>query len=244
MRRSLTFALAAACLGLASLAAAQTYPAKPGRDDFFSDEAGLLSPQAKAQVDQIAWALWKQDQVPLYVVTINSLADHQAAGLPIEGYAYDLFNAWGIGSQRRNYGMLLLVSKGDRKARIELGSGWGHDYNVQAQQVMEQLIIPEFRQGDFSAGIVAGVKGMDALARGLQLPQPAIPWWVYVFWVAFAVLVFFVARSLFKSGRSGWGWAFLAAIAALLFFLFRMAASSGAGMGGGSSGGGGATGSW
>lgn len=85
---------------------------------------------------------------------------------------------------------------------------------------------------------------MNALARGLELPKAKAPWWAIWVPIGFVVLVVGVAYSLFKSGRIGWGWAFLAGVGVLLFFLLRAAASSGGGMGGGSSGGGGASGSW
>lgn len=45
--------------------------------------------------------------------------------LSVEQYARQLFDHWGPGFKDRNYGILLLVSVGDRKARIELGAGWG-----------------------------------------------------------------------------------------------------------------------
>ena len=77
------------------------------------------------------------------------------AGYTIERYATALFNEWGIGSQQRNYGMLLLVSLGDRRARIELGAGWGLDYNRQSQNIMDSLIVPSFKQGAYG-GFNAG----------------------------------------------------------------------------------------
>ncbi|OGR89589.1 MAG: hypothetical protein A3J74_11590 [Elusimicrobia bacterium RIFCSPHIGHO2_02_FULL_57_9] len=236
-------------LGLAVCASvapafAVKFPDKPGRDSFYSDEASLLNEIGGKRVNEICWALWKKQKIPLYVVTVISLADHDAAGQTIEGFAYDLFNAWGIGSQRRNYGILILVSKNDRKARIELGSGWGHKHDYQAEEVMRDSILPHFRRGDYSQGIMRGVEGMNALARGLELPKAKAPWWAIWVQIGFVALVIGVAYSLFKSGHTGWGWAFLAGIGILLFFLLRAAASSGGGMGGGSSGGGGASGSW
>ena len=119
---------------------------------------------------------------------------------------------------------------------------------------MNDLIIPQFKQNDHSAGIRKGVEGMDAMARGIALPKPERPkqpWWVIPLLIAFLVLVGVVAYSLFKSGRTGWGWAFLVGVGAFLLFLFfilqRLSESSGGssgGFGGGSSGGGGASGSW
>ena len=238
-----------AALGLAVFdgvapAFAAKFPDKPKRDSFYSDEAGLLDEAGRKRANEICWVLWKEQKIPLYMVTVTSLADHDAAGQTIEGFAHDLFNAWGIGSQRRNYGILVLVSKADRKARIELGSGWGHKHNYQAEQVMQDIILPHFRRGDYSQGIAQGVESMNALARGLELPKTKAPWWAIWVQIGFVVLVVGVAYSLFKSGRTGLGWAFLAGIGVLFFFLLRAAASSGRGMGGGSSGGGGASGSW
>lgn len=239
--------LAAAGLALFNAAApafAANFPEKPARDNFYSDEAGLLDEAGRKRVNEVCWALWKEQKVPLYLVTVTSLADHDAAGQPVEGFAYDLFNAWGIGSQSRNYGILLLVSRDDRKARIELGSGWGNKHNYDAERLMLTGITPHFRRGDYSLGLIEGVEGLNALARGLELPRAKAPWWAIWVQLGFFALAAFVAYSLFKSGRTGWGWAFLAGVGVLLFFLLRAAASSGGGMGGGSSGGGGASGSW
>jgi uncharacterized protein len=236
------------CLVLQAMAArAATFPEKPPTDHFYQDEAGLIGEAEGRELDRIAAELLKEQQVPMIVVTIQSLGAHDAAGYTIERYATELFNDWGIGSKRRNYGMLLLVSKGDRRARIELGAAWGHSYDLQAQKVMNTLVVPEFRRGQFSEGILAGVRGMDAMARGLQLPRPKQPWWVLPLFIAFIIAVIAVIVSLFKSGRKGWGWALVIGLGALLFFMLRaVAQSSGSGgaFGGGSSGGGGASGSW
>src|SRR5947207_56661 len=114
MLRSLVLGL---LLGPAAAFAA-TYPAKPPSTSWCVDSAGLLDSAATQRINQIVFKLWEDQRVPIYVVTIPSLAAEQAEGLRIERYAFDLFNNWGIGSQNRNFGMLLLVSKDDRKARI------------------------------------------------------------------------------------------------------------------------------
>lgn len=224
-----------------------SFPPKPPPEHFYVDEAGLIAPNEGQAIDDIAKALLDGERVALIVVTITSLADHNAAGYTIERYAFQLFNHWGVGSQYRNYGMLLLVSKGDRKARIELGAAWGQSHNTLAQQVMDTLIIPLFKNGQFSEGILAGVRGMDAMARGLALPKPQMHWGFIIGVVVFFVVGIAVAISLFKSGRTGWGWAVIALLVAVFLLLLRIAAinrGSGGAFQGGSSGGGGATGSW
>jgi len=253
MRRSNTpgafFAgmMLAAMALLAGPALAATYPEKPAEENWYVDNAALLGPDDARRVNEMALKLFIDEKVPLYVVTIRSLAEHDAAGYSIEGYAADLFDEWGIGFKDRNYGMLLLVSVGDRKARIELGAGWGREYDRQAKSIMDDLIVPAFKRGDFSTGIVDGVRGLDALARGLALPKPKAPWWFLPLIVLVGVGLVALIYNLFKTGRSGWAWALIVALGVMLFFILRNAGQSGGssgGFGGGFSGGGGATGSW
>ncbi|MDH3494741.1 MAG: TPM domain-containing protein [Acidobacteriota bacterium] len=241
--------LFAVLIGLASClfwqgALAVNFPEKPPKSDFFVDQAQLLNEDAQKAINKAALELLNQEQIPLFVVTIPSLSAYEGSALGIEGYATQLFDHWGIGSQERNYGMLLIVSVGDRRARIELGAGFEHRFDAQANDIMKSLIVPAFKRGDFSTGITDGVRGMDAMARGLQLPKPTAPWWFLPAIIGGVIFLGFVIYNLFKTGRSGWAWALIAFIAVALFFILRSAASSGGGFGGGSSGGGGATGSW
>ena len=238
------FAFSALLLYLPASIAEVTFPDKPGREDFFVDKATMIDTRHRTEINTIARAILREEKIPIYVVTINSLADYQASGLGIENYASRLFDHWGIGFKDRNYGILLLVSKGDRKARIELGAGWEHKYDNQSRDIMDNLIIKQFKRGDFSLGILDGVRGLDAMARGLALPRATPPWWLLPLIIIGAILLVLMIINLFKTGRSGWAWALIVAIAMLLFFILRSAASSGGGFGGGSSGGGGATGSW
>jgi uncharacterized protein len=113
--------------------------------------------------------------------------------------------------------------------------------------VMNDLIVPAFKRGDFSGGIRQGIEALDKMARGLGLPKPEAPWWFLPALIGGGILIIGVIVSLFRSGRSGWGWALIAGLGVLLFFILRSAANSsgsGGSFGGGTSGGGGATGSW
>lgn len=236
-------------LGLFAFGAARavTFPDKPSSEHFYVDQAGLLKPADAAAIDKIASGLWSDENVPIIVVTIPSLVSVQASDYTVDSYAAALFNHWGIGSADRNYGMLLLVSVGDRKARIELGKAWAHQHDDDAKYVMDSLIIPAFKKGDFSSGIRAGVVAMDKMARGLALPKPKTPWWVLPAMLLGIALVIGVIVSLFKSGRKGWGWALIAALGVIIFLILRAAMSSrgsGGAFGGGFGGGGGASGSW
>jgi uncharacterized protein len=160
-------------LGFAQAQAQVTYPPRPPEGEFVSDAANLIEPQDKAKIRASCESLLQTKGVPLLVVTINSLADYGASGWPIERYAMNLFDEWGIGhSGNRNSGVLLLVSKGDRKVRIEMGSLWTHDRDAVAASVINGTIVPRFKAGDFSGGIRDGA---DALARQLGAPPGGAP---------------------------------------------------------------------
>jgi uncharacterized protein len=238
-----------------------SFPDRPAAGTHVVDEAGLIDAERRRAIDEIAAEQMRLRNIPILIVTIPSLAAHDAAGYTIEEYARALFDAWRIGSQDQNYGMLLIVSREDRRARIELGRSWAHSRDDQAQRVMDDLILPEFRRERFAAGILAGARGMHAMAAGAALPKRAAPWW---FLPAIVVgLAFGVAGvvSLFQSGQKGWAWALLAVLLGIAFQLLRTAfrhrrtsdtygtGSGGSGGGGGvfeggSSGGGGASGRW
>lgn len=250
MSRNLLRWLAGCCFSLFAAwippATAMQFPDKPAATDYFVDQATLLDLQSRTAINETAAALLREQKIALFVVTLPSLASVDASGTGIEGYATALFDHWGIGSEERNYGMLLLVSLGDRKARIELGEGFGRQYDGASTDIMQSLILPAFKRGDYGTGIRDGVRGLDAMARGLGLPPPTRPAWFWPAVIGGAVLIVLMLFSLFKSGRSGWAWALIAGLAALLFFFVRNAdkRGSGGGFGGGRSGGGGSTGSW
>lgn len=229
-----------------------TFPERPGDREFISDNAGLLTIEDDAEVRELADLLLTDRAVPIIVVTIPSLAAYGAYN-GIESYAQDLFDQWGVGLADWNYGILLLVSIEDRKARIELGADWEGRKNDDTDLIMNTLIVPAFKEGDFSTGIVDGVRGLNAMARDLEIPSPPKPSWYYPMMIGLALLAMFTAVSLYRRGSSGWAWLLWATIFTLLFFVLRAAASnssggssgySGGSFGGGSSGGGGSTGSW
>ena len=108
------------------------------------------------------------------------MAEYGGGGMRIETFARLLFDQWQVGiaklgGQNWNTGILLLVSVGDRKARIELGAGWGREKDHLCQQIMDERMIPRFKQGDFSGGISAGVEcaGGDGPWQGRCRAAPA-----------------------------------------------------------------------
>ena len=233
---------------------------RPGPNEFVRDLAGMITSADEGEIKRIAKAVLSERATPILIVTISSMDAHGGSDLRIETFARLLFDQWGIGHKTLgksewNTGILLLVSEGDRKARIELGAGWGREKDDLCSGIMSDQIIPNFKGGRFSEGIVAGVRSLDAMARGKSLPSPPKPNWFYPVVLAAIGLAIFTAVSLWRNGAGGWAWALWAAVFALIgFILLTMARSggssggssgfSGGSFGGGFSGGGGATGSW
>ncbi len=95
---------------------------------------------------------------------------------PIEAYAIRVADAWKVGRKGRDNGALLVVAKDDKKLRIEVGYGLeGSLTDVTAKRIIAETIAPQFRQGQFAAGINAGVDQIVAVVdRGEPLAaQPA-----------------------------------------------------------------------
>lgn len=236
-------------LFLASPAFAEVrFPERPPENVFYLDQANLLSEAEKQELNNVAFALMYDEKVPMIFVTVPSLAEYGGAEFGIEYYAGALFDYWGIGSEKRNYGILVLVAKADRKARIEFGAAYRNRYNDDAEYIMQNMMIPAFKQGAFGVGLIDAAYGLDNVARGLALPKMSVPLYVAGPLLLLVLIALgFLVNNLFKTGRTGWAWAVLAFIGIVLFFILRTLLSNRGGRGtygGGFSGGGGASGGW
>ena len=207
MIRGLLFLLLAV-LGAATVSA-QTFPELTGR---VVDQAELLSPEQEAQLTQKLEALEQASSRQLVVATIRSLEDY-----PIEDYGYQLGRHWGIGQSEANNGIILLVAPNERKVRIEVGYGLEPIMtDALSHQIIQQQILPRFRDNDYPGGIIAGA---DAVIAQLQAPPEqaeqraleaaraqqnaggeggsAFP---LVFWI---VILFFIVIPMLRSGFGG-----------------------------------------
>lgn len=152
---------------------------RPGDRDFLLDRADMITPEDEGRIKESNDRLLTDTATPIIVVTIESMAKYGGESSTIEEFARTLFDQWEIGQamvdgRPHDRGILLLVARDDRQARIELGTGWGLGYDRNANWIMEQRIIPFFKDGKFSEGVVAGVEGLEDMVRGRDL-TPAGP---------------------------------------------------------------------
>ncbi len=137
-------------------------PPLPADRKFIQDYAYLIdSDKALAAIEAAQHEAFVHNDTPIMVVTIGSMARFGGEGYSIEKFARAWFNHWTIGSR----GILLLVSRDDRKARIELGVDWGTRFDARAARIMDEDILPKFKKSDYSGGLADGVKALAAMAK-------------------------------------------------------------------------------
>ena len=91
----------------------------------------------------------------------------------IEQYSIRVAEAWKIGRKKVDDGALLVVAKNDRKLRIEVGYGLEGALNdATSKRIIDEIITPKFKSGDFAGGISAGVERIIGVIDGEPLPAP------------------------------------------------------------------------
>ena len=92
----------------------------------------------------------------------------------ITSYANRVANAWKIGRKGVGDGVLLVVAKDDRKVRIEVAKTLeGAIPDLAARQIIDDAITPNFRAGNYAAGLQAAADQITARINGEALPEPA-----------------------------------------------------------------------
>ena len=244
-----------ACVTCAASLRAEQVKDLPAPRNYVSDFANVISPQTAAGLDRVCSQVDRQAHAQIAVITIKTLED-----VPIEDFATQLEEKWGVGPKKQDRGILIIFSIQDRKRRIEVGYGLeGVITDAQAGEI-GRAMDPALEQGNYDSAVTlavtqiasriaadAGVT-LQAQRRGPPARPQAKPLTLgqlLLFGLIFLVVLFVVART----GGSG-----------LVGFLIGMFLGGGGGgrggggdddsgggfggFGGGSSGGGGASGSW
>lgn len=182
--------------------------------------------------------------------------DYSPYPAPDSGYVTDLD---GLLSDEAHERIEVWLWQTESRSGIEIASRRPSrsQRDADAARVMQQSILPHFRDDDYSEGITEGVRALASEFASLRLGFPR-----RLVWTSGAILAgILIAISLFRNGKRGWGWVVVGFVFVALLFVFRMlqgiarhmpesSSSSwspggfGGGFGGGFSGGGGATGSW
>jgi uncharacterized protein len=160
---------AIALLVVLTAALAKDVPFLSGR---VVDEAGLLSAAARQRIDAELAALERDSGDQVAVLVLQSLD-----GEPLEEYSVKVAQTWKLGQKGKDNGILLLISRDDRKLRIEVGYGLeGTLTDLRSNEIVDQVIRPRFQQGDFDGGVEQGVDAIVEVLHGQPPPaRPAAP---------------------------------------------------------------------
>ncbi|MFO8039164.1 MAG: TPM domain-containing protein [Sodalinema sp.] len=134
-----------------------------------TDMANVLSEATEQRLDQKISDLEAQNGTEIAVVTVRDTASEATP----KDFATELFNHWDVGKADADNGVLWLHSVGDRRVEIETGYGVeGMLPDARVGRMIDQLVIPEFREDDFDAGTLAGVEALITVLSGEEFQLP------------------------------------------------------------------------
>ena len=153
-------------LGQAKPCNALQVPTLRGR---VNDLAGLLSQEQSARLEEQLAQFEQQTGHQVAVLTIPTLE-----GNALEDFSIKVADAWKIGQKGFDNGVILLVARDDRKLRMEVGYGLeGALPDAIASRIINEVIVPRFRETDYGGGIESGITAIMQAIRGESLPEPS-----------------------------------------------------------------------
>ena len=244
-------------------------PSKPNPPRLVNDFAGILSSSQEQGLEQFLVGFNDTTSTQIAIVTVNDLCGYDAAS-----YTFELGENWGVGDAKFNNGLVMMVKPkvGNSTGQVFIAPGYGLEGvlpDAIAKRIIENELIPRFKQEDYFGGISAGVKVIVDIVGGEysaenynnnRSKKKSFPFFPLIF-IAFFILVMFAGtfkRARKYSNQNDVG--FLAALMLMGSMSRRHGGhynnfrSGGGGFGGGSGGfggfgggsfgGGGAGGSW
>ncbi|NLO01914.1 MAG: TPM domain-containing protein [Bacteroidales bacterium] len=239
-------------------------PERPTPPKLVNDFAGVLSPDQINSLENSLVQFDRETSTQIVIVTIKDLQGYDPGD-----FAFRIGESWGVGQKGKNNGVVILVKPktDNEKGRIFIATGYGLEGvlpdAVVNGAVIDNEIIPHFRQNDYYKGLESGVKVIMDITRGEYTAEyyqenyakdTGVPGIVIIFITFF---VFFIMRSrkqrFYSPGKNLPLWIALGMLSGkhshrgtFSDFSSGSGGFSGGfgGFGGGSFGGGGAGGSW
>lgn len=246
---------------------AQKLEQKPNPPKAVNDFGDMLEPFQEEALENKLRAYNDSTSSAIVIITLKDFGGYEG-----EELALKYLRGWGIGQAGKNNGVLILVSKDERKARIEVGYGLeGAIPDITAKTIIEEQMIPYFKENDYYRGFDNTVNALIRAAAGEYKVDPKKnsgkgglpPKAIFIFFIIIWIII-----SLLKGGGKGGG-SYMSrrgsrGLGGLPWFIIGSMMGSGGrgsgggfgggfgggggggfgGFGGGSGGGGGASGSW
>ncbi|MHA6846842.1 TPM domain-containing protein [Ralstonia syzygii] len=174
-----------------------------------TDLTGTLTAQQRGALEQVLADYEQQRGNQIFVLMVAATAPE-----PIEAYGIRVAEAWKAGRKGVDDGAIVLIAKDNpaslRKMRIEVGRGLeGSLTDAQSKRILQDVMAPHFRQGDFYGGLSAGISAIQTVIAQENLPpaergraqrtESGIGTWLPVLF-PLAIIVFFVLSAAMRSG--------------------------------------------
>ena len=130
-----------------------------------NDYANILTPETRQILADSLKTQEDRTGNQVVVLTVSTLN-----GENIEDYANKVFNDWKLGQKGKDNGLLIVVVPDDRRMRIEVGYGLeGTVPDLLASRIIQEVMTPRFREGDYNGGVIAGVNSVLQALNGEQV---------------------------------------------------------------------------
>ena len=127
-----------------------------------NDYANMISPSTKAELEKELNSFEQTDSTQIVILTIPSLE-----GNVLDEFSIKAAESWKIGQKGKDNGIIITVAKQEKKIRVEVGRGLeGVLTDLAAGRIVDHVIKPKFKRGDFDGGFVAGVHSLIDATRG------------------------------------------------------------------------------
>jgi len=147
------------------VAIGQKVPPKPNPPRLVNDFVGnILEPDQKRHLEEKLVAYDDSTSIQIAVVIVPTLQDYE----PID-YATTLGREWGVGNKKTNNGVIILMSMEEGKRKVFIAPGYGLEGalpDITCKQIVENEMIPQFKQGNYFRGINDAVDAIIAASRG------------------------------------------------------------------------------
>lgn len=134
----------------------------PRLQGYVSDYASMISAETKTRIEGELRALEQSDSTQIFILTVPSLE-----GEVLEEFAIKVFDAWKAGQKKLDNGVIVIVAQKERKIRIEVGRGLeGKLTDLDAGKIIDLVMKPKFKEGDFNGGFLDGVSSLIQATKG------------------------------------------------------------------------------
>lgn len=179
-----------------------------------TDLAGMLTRQEISSLENKLKNYENTSSNEVAILIIESLE-----GEILESYSIKVAQKWGIGQKDKNNGVLLLISKNDRKMRLEIGYGLeGVLTDAMSGRIIDGTITPRFKDGDFYGGISDGVEMIIKVCEGEFTAEDLAneTKFMVVFFISIVIVFLISLIGAFNSGAGAITGGFLGIVPGLI----------------------------